>query len=138
MKKIKMPVMYANQFVPLWDKVGLFERIEKFGRMDKKCSGGSILHCQVSSQTTPKQNERIITEAVKNECEHFAINAVYSRCMDCGEVVDHKVGICEKCGSQKIDYLTRVVGFFVPLSSFNKTRREHDFPNRYFADDSLM
>jgi anaerobic ribonucleoside-triphosphate reductase len=55
--------------------------------MDKKYSGGSILHCQISSQTTSKQNQRIITEAVKNECEHYSINTAYSSCMDCGEVV---------------------------------------------------
>ena len=40
---------------------------------------------------------------------------------------------CPTCGAEVIDWFTRVVGFFVPVSAMNKTRREWEFPRRKFA-----
>jgi anaerobic ribonucleoside-triphosphate reductase len=37
---------------------------------------------------------------------------------------------CPTCGADIIDKYTRVVGFFVPVSSMNKTRREWEIPRR--------
>ena len=128
--------MYANQFCPLYEDFSLFEKLETDGKYNQLLTGGGIVHIQVASETTPEQNEKLIRYACKVGCEHFALNKVYSRCKDCGKVVNYKEDKCE-CGSDKIEHLTRVVGFFTPVESWNKTRREWEFPRRRFTNINL-
>lgn len=128
--------MYANQFCPLYEDFSLFEKLETDGKYNQLLTGGGIVHIQVASETTPEQNEKLIRYACKVGCEHFALNKVYSRCKDCGKVVNYKEDKCE-CGSDKIEHLTRVVGFFTPIESWNKTRREWEFPRRRFTNINL-
>lgn len=128
--------MYANQFCPLYEDFSLFEKLETDGKYNQLLTGGGIVHIQVASETTPEQNEKLIRYACKVGCEHFALNKVYSRCKNCGKVVNYKEDKCE-CGSDKIEHLTRVVGFFTPVESWNKTRREWEFPRRRFTNINL-
>lgn len=130
--------LYANQFVPLWDDSTVWERMEEYGVADAQLSGGGIVHLQIGSATTSKQNEKLIREAIKCDCEHFAINRVYSRCKDCGHVFDTKMSDCPHCGKNNMEYLTRTIGYFTPVDSWNKVRREWEFPRRKFNDDSLI
>lgn len=130
--------LYANQFVPLWEDSTVWERMEEYGKADKCLSGGGIVHLQIGSSTTAKQNEHLIREAIKCDCEHFAINRVYSKCNECGHVYDTKISDCPHCGGHSLGYFTRTIGYFTPVNSWNKVRREWEFPRRKFNDDSLM
>ena len=130
--------LYANQFVPLWEDSTVWERMEEYGKADACLSGGGIVHLQIGSQTTPKQNEALIRAAIKCNCEHFAINRVYSKCNDCGHVYDTKMSDCPHCGGHSLGYFTRTIGYFTPVDSWNKIRREWEFPRRKFNDDSLI
>lgn len=124
--------IYANQFVPTWIESSISNKMKTEGKYDKYLSGGSIAHFQIGTDITSSQAKKIIKEAVAAGCEHFALNAVYSRCKKCGQV--HKANwiTCPHCGSQNIEHLSRVVGFFVVMENINAVRREHDWPNRKF------
>lgn len=130
--------LYSNQFVPLWEDSTVWERMAEYGVADACLSGGGIVHLQIGSSTTAKQNEKLIREAIKCDCEHFALNRVYSRCKDCGHVFDTKINDCPHCGKNNMEYLTRTIGYFTPVDSWNKVRREWEFPRRKFNDDSLI
>lgn len=95
-------------------------------------NGGSICHLQIGSDMTPTQARQIICESVRAGCEHFALNAVYSRCKSCGEVQKANWKVCPHCGSENVEHLSRVVGFFVVMETINKTRRENDWLKRKF------
>lgn len=130
--------LYANQFVPLWEEATIWEKMDADGKYNQLLTGGGIVHCQLGSKTTAAQNKKIIEYAVKCGCEHFALNSVYSKCPECDAVYDHKVESCSKCGHNgDMRYFTRVVGFFVPVDSWNPTRRNWEFKRRTFVDDSL-
>lgn len=130
--------LYANQFSPLWSDEGIYERMDTFGKYDALLSGGGITHLQVGTSTTTKQNEQLIRYAVKADCEHFAINRVYSKCSKCGKVYSVKTDTCPDCGCDKLGHFTRTIGYFTPVDSWSKIRREWEFPRRKFIDDSLM
>lgn len=130
--------LYANQFSPLWSDEGIYERMDTFGKYDALLSGGGITHLQVGTSTTTKQNEQLIKYAVKANCEHFAINRVYSKCNKCGKVFSTKTDVCPDCGCDSLGHFTRTIGYFTPVDSWSKIRREWEFPRRKFIDDSLM
>ena len=126
------PSMYANQFVPTWEKATIKEKFTTEGKYDMYLNGGSVCHIQIGSDITSSQAKQIICESVKAGCEHFALNAVYSRCKECGEVQKARWEECPHCHSKNVEHLSRVVGFFVVMENVNKTRRENDWMKRKF------
>jgi ribonucleoside-triphosphate reductase len=124
--------MYANQFIPLWNDATLWEKLAADGKYNKLITGGGIVHAQIGERVTPEQAREIINYAIEAGCEHFALNAVYSQC-DNNHTTFGKITKCPVCGSENVDYLTRVVGFFTRVSNWNKTRREWEFPKRTFV-----
>ena len=129
--------MYTNQFCPLWENVSLMDKISTEGKYMKLLTGGGISHIQIASPTTSQQNEMLVRKAAESGCEHFALNRVYSKCQKCGKVYTENKDICD-CGSTDLEKLTRVVGYFTPVSAWNKTRREWEFPKRKFTDMSVL
>ena len=128
--KEKIPYeMYSNQWCPLWEDVTIWEKMEIDGKYNKLITGGGIVHTTIGEKVTSIQAEKIIRFAVNSGCEHQALNAIYSIC-EKGHVLFGKKEICDDCKGKITDWMTRVVGFFTPVSSWNKTRREWEFPKR--------
>jgi ribonucleoside-triphosphate reductase len=121
--------LYANQFIPLWEDKSIWEKLETDGRYNALLTGGGIVHARIGEKITPKQAFDLIDFAVNCGCEHFALNAVYSTCSN-SHTFFGKLKICPECGDERFEYMERVVGFFVPVSSWNKTRREWEFEKR--------
>lgn len=123
--------LYANQFVPLWEDTTLHEKFHEEGRLCKMLTGGGICHYSLGEKITGAQARNVIEEALKEGCEHFALNPVYSICEN-----DHytfgKATVCPKCGKPITDSLTRTVGFFVKTSNMTTTKREEDFKKRNY------
>lgn len=131
--------LYANQFVPLWEDANIWEKLEIDGRYNKLITGGGIVHAQIGEKVTPTQAKNIIIFANRVGCEHFALNAVYTQ-FDDGSMLMGKLVEHPNTGSIAVDYFTRVVGFFTPVSSWNKTRRKWEFDRRTFINlnDSVI
>ena len=125
--------LYSNQFVPLWKDASLFEKFDLDGMYIKKLTGGGITHGQCADDLTPSQKITVIGYAVIAGCEHFALNRIYGMCEN-GHVFKGKHEVCPVCAGGITEYYTRVVGFFTPVSGWNKVRREIEFPQRKFSD----
>jgi len=124
---------YSNQFIPLQSEVDPMERIKVQGKLDPYCSGGSIMHLNV---TNPLINIDAAMEFVKHVASmgvvYWAINHVMHVCPNCGdtETSGNFTVVCE-CGSEMEQY-TRVVGFLTKKKHWGEVRRENDFNQRKF------
>ena len=125
--------LYANQFVPLWKKASLWEKLSADGKYNKMITGGGIVHAQIGERVTPTQAKKIIKYAIKSGCEHFALNAVYTKCNN-GHTSFGNHSVCPHCGSQFLKHYTRVVGFFTEVENWAPERRIWEFPNRTYVD----
>lgn len=121
--------LYANQFIPLYQNFSIFDKILIEGKLFKYLSGGGISHINISEPLKPDVMINLIDTITRAGIEHFALNPVYSICED-GHFTFGKVDKCSRCGKPIKDYMTRVVGFFTYVSSWNKTRREWEFAKR--------
>ena len=115
--------MYSNQHWPLWLQASIWERLGIDGECNSYISGGGIAHATLGERLTSKQNEQIITYAVKCGCEHFALNPFYSKCED-GHIEFGRLKTCPKCGKPIVDYMTRIIGYFISVSDADEARRE--------------
>ena len=124
--------MYSNQFIPLWEDATIWERMETDGKYNRLITGGGIVHFNLGERLTPTQVKQLITFATTSGCEHFALNSVYSECENKHNHFGN-IDVCPVCQGQITTKFTRVVGFFTPVSSWNKTRREWEFPKREYT-----
>jgi ribonucleoside-triphosphate reductase len=127
--------LYSNQFLPLWEEgADLLDRIRVQGRLDGHCTGGAICHLNVATAITdPAVMEALIHHAAASGAVYFAVNYQINRCAQ-GHMTVGRNDVCPTCGAPVIDTFTRVVGFLTNTKHWNKTRREHDWPERTFAE----
>lgn len=124
--------LYSNQFIPLWEEATIWERMAADGAYNKLFTGGGIVHFNLGEKVTPEQVEEMYDFSIESGCEHFALNPIYSMCVD-NHTTFGDVDTCPQCGKQIEDKYTRVVGFFTPVSTWNKVRRSWEFPRRSFT-----
>lgn len=73
-----------------------------------KLDGGSALHCNLDEHLTKPQYERLLKYAISTGCNYFTFNIPNTICNDCGYISKHRLDKCPKCGSENLDYATRV------------------------------
>ena len=125
--------LYSNQYIPLWERVSIWDRMEMDGKYNRLVTGGGIVHITIGEKLTATQSKEVIEFAINSGCEHFALNSIYTKFED-GSMLLGKFDKNPQTLSPAVDYYTRVVGFWTPISSWSKTRREKDFPNRYIEE----
>jgi len=129
--------IYANQFVPLWVDCDVVNRIEIDGAFSKVLTGGGISHLNIGEKLTHKdQMKKLIEYSISVGCEHFAINYNFCRCANEHTTVAGPSEKCPMCSAPIVGQYTRVVGYIVPVESWNRGRQK-EHKTRVFKDDVL-
>lgn len=109
--------------------------LEKFKLHGKKyiehLTGGSALHCNLEEHLSKEQYALLLRFAIKQGCNYFTFNVPNTVCNDCGFISKDKLNKCPKCGSENLDYLTRIIGYLKRISNFSKARQIEE-KNRYY------
>lgn len=94
--------------------------------------GGSALHCNLDEHLSKDQYRLLMDYAIKTGCPYFTFNIPNTVCRDCGHISKHKLTKCPKCGSENLDWATRVIGYLKLISSFSEARQK-EAAKRYYA-----
>ena len=70
--------------------------------------------------------------AVKAGCNYFTFNIPNTVCRKCGHISKHHLDHCEACGSEDVDYATRIIGYLKLISNFSEPRQE-EAHRRYYG-----
>ena len=92
-------------------------------RYIKHLTGGSALHCNLEEHLTQEQYRQLLKVASKEGCNYFTFNIPNTVCNDCGHIDKRYLKKCPKCGSENLDYLTRVIGYMKRISNFSQARQ---------------
>ena len=88
--------------------------------------GGSALHLNLDEALSKEGYISLLNIAAKTGCNYFCVNVKITICNDCGHIDKRTLDACSECGSQDIDYGTRVIGYLKRVSAFSNGRRiEH-------------
>ena len=93
--------------------------------------GGSALHCNLDSHLSEEQYRKILRIAAIEGTNYFTFNIPNTICNDCGHIDKRYLKACPKCGSNNIDYATRVIGYLKRISNFSLARQK-EAENRYY------
>ena len=70
--------------------------------------------------------------AVQAGCNYFTYNIPNTICNECGYISKHMLDKCPKCGSEDLDYATRIIGYIKRISNFSEVR-QREAAKRYYA-----
>lgn len=88
--------------------------------------GGSALHLNLDESLTRQNALNLLNVAAKTGCNYFCINVKITICNSCDYIDKRTLASCSQCGSEDIDYGTRVIGYLKRVSAFSSGRqKEH-------------
>ena len=120
--------IYSNQWIPLTEKCTIQEKCRLGSLFDKLCGGGCIAHINIENRfSTEEEAWNMLNYVASNGVIYFAFTTKISVCENKHAFIGRNT--CPKCGKQIADTYSRVVGFYTPISSYQKIRKK-EFNNR--------
>ena len=98
-------------------------------------TGGSALHCNLEEHLSKEQYRQLLRVAAQEGCNYFTFNIPNTVCNDCGHIDKRYLHKCPNCGSENLDYLTRVIGYMKRVSNFSAARQK-EAAQRHYAEAS--
>jgi len=98
--------------VPVWEKVGVLEKIDIESQLTGYSSAGCITYVELETGIINNLDamEQIVNYAMDHDIPYFAINVPNDTCLECGYTGEFN-DKCPVCGSQHIQQLRRVTGY---------------------------
>lgn len=93
--------------------------------------GGSALHLNLEEYLTPWQYVYLLDNAARVGCNYFCTNVKVTVCNSCDKITKQTRVSCSHCGSDDVDYATRVIGYLKRVTSFS-TARQREHGQRYY------
>ena len=123
--------LYGNQFIPLGIKTTLQERVRIASLFDSYCNGGSIAHINIEAPFDSFEKAWAMTEYIADTgLTYFAFNTKIQACKNNHAFFGTK---CPVCGEGVATEYTRIVGFYTPIRTYSKERKE-EFAMREWHD----
>lgn len=108
------------------DKLKLHGK-EYTGRLD----GGSACHMNLEDHLSKSQYQLLLSGAIRSGCNYFTFNVPNTVCNSCGHISKRKLDRCERCGSEDLDYATRIIGYLTLISKWSEERKR-EASRRYY------
>lgn len=114
---------YTNSFhvnpsvdVPLW------KRLTIEGAFHPLTDGGAMSHVYLGESNPSPEGIHELTKKIasKTAIQYYAFTKDMSVCSDCNFTTGGLVDKCPNCGSEKIDWWSRITGYYQNVSGWNK------------------
>ena len=99
-------------------------------------TGGSALHLNLEEHLTKAQYRQLLRVASIEGCNYFTFNIPNTVCNDCDHIDKRYLKKCPHCGSENLDYLTRVIGYMKRISNFSEARQKEASQRYYIRHDA--
>ena len=124
--------IYSNQWIPLIEKCTIQEKCRLGSLFDEKCGGGCIAHINIENRFSSSESAWDMLNYVASQgVIYFAFTTKISVCKNKHAFIGVKE--CPECGNPIADMYARVVGYYSPISNYQKIRRR-EFDKRKWMD----
>ena len=114
--------LYGNQFIPLGIKTTMAERVRIASLFDSYCNGGSIAHLNIDAPFDSFEKAWNAVNYIADQgLTYFAFNTKIQTCKHNHAFYGKK---CPVCGGDVETEYTRIVGFYTPIKTWSKERKE--------------
>lgn len=124
--------IYSNQWIPLTEKCTIQEKCRLGSLFDAKCGGGCIAHIDIENRFPNEETAwKMLNYVASKGVIYFAFTTKINVCQHKHSFIGTKT--CPVCGKQMTDQYARVVGFYTPVSGYQKIRKK-EFNARKWYD----
>lgn len=121
-------------YKPEDDSLSIIDKLILHGKSTTQwLDGGSALHMNLEEHLTKEQYKKIMIDAAKAGCGYLTFNVPNTVCKDCGYISKHKFDKCPRCGSENVDWATRIIGYLKMISKFSE-QRQIEASKRYYIN----
>ena len=126
-------IMYSSYFFnPEDTELSLLDKMKLHGNnFVKYLDGGQAAHLNINEHLSFDQYRQLLRVASEYGCSYFTFNCKNTVCNDCGYISKDTLDVCPKCGSYNLDSLTRIIGYWTRVSSFNEARQVEEHMRSY-------
>jgi ribonucleoside-triphosphate reductase len=119
-------IYYTNStYLNVSAQINPIERVKNEGKFHDLIEAGALTHVWLGeSQPDPEGISNFVKKTFnKTQNAQIAFSPEFTSCTDCNKVSRGINGSCHYCGSENVDGITRVTGFFSKTSSWNKGKQ---------------
>lgn len=118
--------LYASYiYIPSDNSLSLLDKIRMHGSgyIGDYLDGGAAAHLGLDSHLSEEQYTKLLNYAAKVGCQYLTFNVPNSECDICGFITKVPITVCPKCGSDKISYYDRVIGYITKIKNWSSGRQ---------------
>ena len=119
--------LYASYiYKPNDPNISILDKIYLHGRdfCGDNLDGGSAAHINIDSHLSKEQYIKLLTYAGEVGCKYLTFNVPNAECQECGFITKTPITKCPHCGSTKIDYYDRVIGYLTKIKNWSAGRQQ--------------
>ena len=123
-------------FKPDDASLSIIDKMEMHGdKVVRYLDGGSACHLNLDEHLTKQQYKKLLVVAAVLGCSYFTFNIPNTACNVCGHISKHYTKKCHKCGSENIDWITRIIGYAKRISKWSAPRQAEGATRYYGSYD---
>jgi anaerobic ribonucleoside-triphosphate reductase len=133
-------IMYSSYFFnPEDDKLSIIDKFRLHGKdFVQYLDGGQALHMNLAQHASFEQYRHLLKVAAQEGTNYFTYNIRNTVCNECGTISKDTLKMCNKCGSENIDYMTRIIGYLKRVSAFSEARQKEEHVRNYNSTNEAV
>lgn len=132
--------IYSNQWIPLMEKCTIAEKCRLGNLFDAKCGGGCIAHIDIQNRFANSDEAwDMLNYVAASGVIYFAFTTKINVCEHQHAFIG--MSSCPKCGGGVVDTYARVVGFYTPVSGYQRIRKQEFYARKWYdvlSRDGMM
>ena len=130
--------LYASYIFKPNDDDSVLDKLYMMGRnfATDQLDGGAAAHINLSEHLSSKQYQMLLEYAANVGCSYWTVNVPNAQC-ECRFITKHPISKCPKCGSEKITYYDRVIGYLTKVPNWSEARRIEQKIRKYLTKDKV-
>lgn len=130
--------LYASYIFKPNDDDSVLDKLYMMGRnfATDQLDGGAAAHINLSEHLSSKQYQMLLGYAANVGCSYWTVNVPNAQC-ECRFITKCPISKCPKCGSEKITYYDRVIGYLTKVPNWSEARRIEQKIRKYLTKDKV-
>lgn len=116
-------VYYTNStYLPVSAPVNPIERVRKEGLFHPLIEAGALTHIWIGEQRPPAEGlaNFVVKVFRQTNNDQIAFSPEFTTCLSCKRTHRGLLPRCPQCGSENVEGITRITGYFTKIKSWNK------------------
>ncbi len=116
--------IYSTSIAPYYGSLQLSDRVEIEAGVQRSFTGGVMMHIFLGERPDPEALATLTKKLINTDLVYWSYTPALTVCRNCGLSFTGIYTRCPKCGSEKVDIWSRIIGYYRPLKNWNPARRK--------------